>query len=310
MTELQFMSAGGAGKKLALHEPQGKPKAIVQVAHGMAEYYARYYPLAEALAAAGCVAAGYDHLGHGPDTPRDGLGYFADSDGWQKVVDDMRTAHDLLRARYPGCPFILLGHSMGSFLAREYLLQYGEGLDALVISGTGWMPAALVNTLVFLASAICAFGGKKKPSALLHRLSFDANNKSFRPNRTGFDWGSSDNEQVDLYVNDPLCGFMFTAGGMRDLGRGLQQLGRLDRLSGIRNKDLPILFISGEKDPVGGRMAEGPKTVAAQYKRAGLRNITMQLYPEGRHEMFNEVNREEVRANLIRWIDGLNLQYK
>lgn len=306
MTVLNFESAGGGSKKLVLHEPQGRPRAVIQIAHGMAEYYARYYPLAEALAKAGFVTAGYDHLGHGPDTQRERLGYFADEKGWQKVLDDMHTAHELLAKRYPGCPMILLGHSMGSFLSREYLLQHGDGLDALVLSGTGWMAPPLVNAMVFLSSAVCAFGGKKKPSLFLHKIAFAANNKPFRPNRTSFDWGTGDPEQVDLYVNDPLCGFMFTAGAMRDLAGGLKRLTRLERLQGIRNKQLPILFISGELDPVGGKKAEGPKTVAAQYRQAGLRNITMQLYPQGRHEMFNEVNREEVRANLIRWIEGLN----
>lgn len=302
MTVLSFTGADGRTRKLVLHEPQGRPRAVVQIAHGMAEYYARYYPLAEALASAGIVAAGYDHLGHGPDAPKDQLGYFAPENGWQKVVDDMHTVHSLLKERCPDCPQVLLGHSMGSFLAREYLLQHGEGLDGLVLSGTGWMPPLLVNTALGLAGIVCAFGGEKKRSPLLHQLAFAANNKPFRPNRTAFDWGSRDEAQVDLYIKDPLCGFMFTGGGMRDLFSGLKKLTRLERLGGIRNKEIPVLFISGEQDPVGGKNAEGPRTVAAQYKQAGLTNITMQIYPGGRHEMFNEINREEVRKNLIAWL--------
>lgn len=304
MTELSFISAGGGKRRLTIHEPQGKPSAVVQIVHGMAEYYARYYPLAEALNAAGIAAAGHDHLGHGADTPAGQLGYFADRDGWQKLVDDVHTIHLILKERYPESRHILLGHSMGSFVSREYLLQHGgEGMDALALSGTGWMPPAVIYPGLLLAKTVCFFGGAKKPSMLLHKLAFSKNDKPFRPNRTSFDWGSGDDEQVDLYVNDPLCGFVFTGQGMHDLFTGLKQLTRLDRLNGIENKELPILFISGEMDPVGGKSAQGPKQVAAQYRHAGFADVTMQLYPKGRHEMFNEVNRDEVVNNLIAWIN-------
>lgn len=307
MRELSFTSAGGGSRKLRLHEPEGKPSAVVQIVHGMAEHYARYYPLAEALAAAGIAAAGHDHLGHGPDTPKEKLGYFAPQDGWQKLIDDVHHVHCLLKERYPDSRHILLGHSMGSFLAREYLLQHGgKGLDGLVLSGTTYMAAPMLNAAIPLAGAVCALGGAKKPSKLLHELAFAKNNKPFRPNRTTFDWGSTDEKQVDLYVSDPLCGFMFTGRGMHDMFTGLKKLTKLERLETLPDKDLPILFISGEQDPVGGKNAQGPKTVAAQYKKAGCNDVTMQLYPKGRHEMFNEVNRNEVISNLIAWINRAN----
>ena len=266
MRELSFTSAGGGSRKLCLHEPEGKPSAVVQIVHGMAEHYARYYPLAEALAAAGIAAAGHDHLGHGPDTPKEKLGYFAPQDGWQKLTDDVHHVHCLLKERYPDSRHILLGHSMGSFLAREYLLQHGGiGLNGLVLSGTTYMAAPMLNAAIPLAGAVCALGGAKKPSRLLHELAFAKNNKPFRPNRTTFDWGSTDEKQVDLYVSDPLCGFMFTGRGMHDMFTGLKKLTKLERLETLPDKDLPILFISGEQDPVGGKNAQGPKTVAAQY---------------------------------------------
>lgn len=304
MKELFFSSAAGGNRKLTIHEPQGKPTAVVQIVHGMAEYYARYYPLAEALNAAGIAAAGHDHLGHGEDTPKERLGYFADQDGWQMLVDDVHTAHLALKERYRDSRHILLGHSMGSFISREYLLQHqGQGIDGLVLSGTGFMPPALVYPALLLAKTVCALGGATKPSEILHKLAFSKNNRPFRPNRTSFDWGSADEEQVDLYVNDPLCGFMFTGRGMYDLFTGLTQLTRVSRLDEVENKKLPILFISGERDPVGGKSAQGPKEVAAQYKKTGFSDVTMQLYPQGRHEMFNEVNRDEVVKNLIAWIN-------
>ena len=152
MRELSFTSAGGGSRKLRLHEPEGKPSAVVQIVHGMAEHYARYYPLAEALAAAGIAVAGHDHLGHGPDTPKEKLGYFAPQDGWQKLTDDVHHVHCLLKERYPDSRHILLGHSMGSFLAREYLLQHGgKGLDGLVLSGTTYMAAPMLNAAIPLA---------------------------------------------------------------------------------------------------------------------------------------------------------------
>ena len=311
MTELSFASAGGGSRKLRIHEPEGKPSAVVQIVHGMAEHYARYYPLAEALAKAGIAAAGHDHLGHGPDTPKEKLGYFADQDGWQMLIDDVHTAHCLLKERFPDSRHILLGHSMGSFLSREYLLQHGgKGLDALVLSGTTYMTAPMLNAAIPLAGAVCALGGAKKPSKLLHELAFAKNNKPFRPNRTTFDWGSTDTKQVDLYVNDPLCGFMFTGRGMHDMFTGLKKLTKLERLETLPEKGIPILFIAGEQDPVGGINAQGPKTVAAQYKKAGFNDVTMQLYPKGRHEMFNEVNRGEVISNLIAWINRANHSQK
>lgn len=303
MTELTFASAGGGERSLFVHEPAGKPAAVVQIVHGMAEHYARYYPLAKALADAGFVVAGHNHLGHGPDTPKEKLGYFSDEKGWDKLVDDVHTIHSVLKDRYPDSRYIVLGHSMGSFISREYLIRYrGEGLDGLVLSGTAWMPPHVVYPALALAKLVCVMGGAEKPSMLLHKMAFSKNDRLFKPNRTTFDWGSADTEQVDLYVNDHLCGFPFTGRGMYDLFSGLIKLTKLDRLKELPNKNMPILFISGEQDPVGGKKAQGPKEVAAQYKRAGMRNVTMQLYPRGRHEMFNEVNRKEVTENLIAWL--------
>lgn len=304
MIQLLFESAAGGKRRLLIHEPKEKPLAVVQIVHGMAEHYTRYFPLAEALRQAGFAVAGHNHLGHGADTPCEQLGYFADRDGWQKLVNDVHSVHALLKDRYPQARHILLGHSMGSFIAREYILQHpDEGLAALVLSGTAWMPPPVIYPAAGLASLVCLLGGAKKPSAFLHNLAFASNNRKFRPNRTSFDWGSSDERQVDMYVKDPLCGFIFTGRGMHDLFDGLRRLTKLERLKATSGKQLPILLISGEQDPVGGHQAKGPKAVAAQYKAAGFEDVTMQLYPQGRHEMFNEINREEVVNNLIGWMN-------
>lgn len=300
---IPFQSSGGIGKELILSLPEGSPKGIIQITHGMAEHYSRYARLADYLAQNGYAVAGYDLLGHGVDTPKDKLGYFGSSDGWQKLVDDMHIVHAILVNRFPGSRHIMLGHSMGSFLTREYVIQHGdEQLDGIILSGTAWMPAGLLNVVYPITSLVCSSGSGKKPSQLLNKLIFDKNNKAFAPNRTKYDWISSDDEQVDLYVNDPLCGFVFTGCGFKDLIFGLKQLTKLDRLKSIP-KDLPVLFISGKKDPVGGKEAEGPQAVAEQYKNEGIADITLQFYDKGRHEMFNEVNREAVMRNLLAWLE-------
>lgn len=296
---IPFRSAGGIEKQLVLHEPKGSPKGVIQITHGMAEHYSRYFHLAEFLAKNGYAVAGHDLLGHGADTPKDQLGYFASRDGWQKLVDDMLTVHRILTKRFPDCRHIMLGHSMGSFLTREYVIQHGqEQLDGIVLSGTAWMPAGLLN----IVHPLTALVSSKKPSKLLNKLIFDKNNKAFSPNRTAFDWISSDEAQVDLYAKDPLCGFVFTGSGFKDLIFGLKGLTKLERLQSV-SKKMPVLFISGKADPVGGIDAQGPQTVADQYRMAGLKDITLQLYDKGRHEMFNETNREDVMKNLLVWLD-------
>lgn len=300
---IPFSSAGGVEKILSLALPQDSPKAVIQLTHGMAEHYSRYRELAEFLAARGFVLAGYDLLGHGADTPKDKLGWFGQNDGWQKLVDDMHMVHAILTNRFPDTRHMMLGHSMGSFLTREYVIEHGnEQLDGIILSGTAWMPPALLNLVYPVTALICSTGGGRKPSQLLNKLIFDKNNKAFAPSRTMYDWISSDEDQVDLYVEDPLCGFVFTGCGFKDLIFGLKQLAKVERLDRIP-KDLPVLFISGKEDPVGGKQAEGPKKVADQYKNAGITDITLQLYDNGRHEMFNEVNREEVMQNLLAWLE-------
>ena len=304
MNTLTFTSGNGETRKLILHEPEGEPKAVLHIVHGMAEHYKRYYPLAQYLCARGFAVAGHDLIGHGPETPESELGYLGGSNGWQKLVDDLKTVHAILGQRWPKTRQVMLGHSMGSFLAREYVIQSGhDKLDGLVLSGTGFTTPALCNTGLVMAQAVCAFGGMKKPSPYIDRIAFSGNNKTFKPARTNLDWLSRDEKEVDKYIADPYCGFVFTGGGYRDLFLGLKLLTKLDRLDKVP-KSLPILMISGERDPVGGKDLSGMRAVAEQYRKAGLGNITIKTYADGRHEMFNEINRDEVRADLLAWLDS------
>ena len=273
-------------------------RAVVLMVHGMAEHIERYAPTAQALCEKGFVAAGFNHRGHGREWPEKRLGHFADKEGWDKVIMDMHAVMTHLKNEYPGVPFVLLGHSMGSFAAREFALRYGRELSALVLSGTGYYPRALCAGGVCMASLF----PKSKPAPLLDKLVFSANNRPFAPARTPFDWLSRDNRQVDAYIADYRCGFVFTGKAYKDFFGGLYRLADRCRLNDLP-KGLPVYFLSGDKDPVG-QMGKGVRRVADEMKAAGLTRVTVKLYPGARHELFNEINQQEVWAHLTAWLDA------
>ncbi|NLW21134.1 MAG: alpha/beta hydrolase [Clostridiales bacterium] len=302
MSTLPFPLPGPYPRQLHLWEPEGSPRGLVLLSHGMAEHIARYDHVGQALVNLGFVVAGYNHLGHGPEAPL--LGWMARADGWGAMLQDLRGVMDFMAARHPGLPRVLLGHSMGSFLAREYALRYPDGLDALVLSGTGWHPRALCLAGLLPARALSLLGRSNKPSGLLDRLAFSAHNKRFlRADGTGYEWLSRDDAQVRAYARDPLCGFVFTAGGFADLFSGLLALSDTRRLAALPNT-LPVYLMSGMDDPVGG-WGRGVETIARQYREAGLVDVTVRLYAGARHELFNETNRAQVISELAGWLDGL-----
>lgn len=287
-------------RQLRLWMPEGSPRAVLLISHGMAEQIDRYDRLASRLNQAGFLVAGYNHLGHGAEAPL--LGWFAAQDGWGQAVQDLHTTMNWLASQTPGVPRVLLGHSMGSFLSREYLLRYPEALDALVICGTGWFPRTLAQSAQLTARILKALGKGRKPSKLLDKLAFSTHNKPFeKDGKTPFDWLSRDEDEVRKYVDDPYCGFVFTTGGFYDLFSGLKALADTSRIAGLP-KSLPICMISGAKDPVGA-FGEGVKTVYHQYKDAGFVDLQMKLYEGARHELFNETNRNEVMDDLAAWLD-------
>lgn len=301
MREIPFPGWENSARSLYVQEPQTAVRGVVLVLHGMAEHAARYHLLAGHLADCGYVVAVYNHLGHGPETPKDQLGYFADKYGWQLLVEDAERVRGYLAETYPNVPFILLGHSMGSFVARGYAIQYPDGLDALVLSSTGWHPRATCLLGGTLARVACVLGKGKQPARLLHNMAFSANNKGITPLRTDMDWLSRDEKEVDAYVADPLCGFPMTNAGYRDLFDGLLELTHVDRLA-VLSKDLPVLVISGRDDAVGGG-GTGPATIARQYRDAGLTDVQLQLYDGARHELLHELNRVQVTMDLMDWLD-------
>ncbi len=299
MTTLPFPGASPYPRSLTLWEPGAAPRSCVVLSHGMAEHIARYEALGKYLAARGYLVCGYNHLGHGAEAPR--KGFFADDKGWDKLLLDLDSVIRFLAGRHPGVPLVLLGHSMGSFLAREYALRYPERLSALVLSGTGYYPPPLCRLGQALAGLHCAFGQGEKEAGLIHQLAFAGNNKPFTPAATPNDWLSRDAAEVQLYEKDPLCGFVFTARGYQDLFGGLMKLTRFQRLKALPQA-LPVLLISGAEDPVGGQ-GKGVEAVAAQHREAGLSHVQVRLYPGARHELFHEINREDVFADLARWLD-------
>lgn len=283
--------------------PEGTPKAVVQIAHGIAEYIDRYDEFMAFLAQNGYVAVGNDHLGHGKSITGPGQqGFFAEDLGWMYVVEDMDLLRTQMRREYPDLPYILFGHSMGSFLTRTYIILHPEKYDAVILSGTGHQGAPLVAAGLAMSQAAVKLYGPHKIGKTLNDICFGTYNKGFDHPRTPFDWLNRDEAEVDKYIADPLCGFVATVSLFRDMMSGIKFITaqrNIDRM----NKEAPVYFMSGDQDPVG----ENGKGVERAYKAfcaAGLKDVFMRLYPGGRHEMLNELNKQEVFRDVVNWLDS------
>ena len=296
-----YLASNGAGRMhCALWEPESAPRAVVQIIHGIAEHIGRYDHFARFLTQRGFVVCADDHMGHGLSVEAGGIyGYF--SGGWLSAVADERTLYEEMKRRYPALPYLMLGHSMGSFLLRTYLYTYPDAVDKAVISGTGWEDPMKVRMGKLVCKLEEARIGEKNTSALVTKLMFGSYNRAFGPVTSPNAWICSDDAVVAAYDADPLCGFDATVGLARDLLTGVgmnEQQENLDKM----NKQLPIMFISGCKDPVGG-MAKGVLKCIDAFKRSGMKDITIKLYPEGRHEMLNERNKDEVYQDVLTWLE-------
>ncbi len=291
-----FRSVAGPMLYPRLWKPEGDIRAIVQILHGMAEHIDCYNEMAKRLSQAGILVVGHNHLGHGEQAEQ--LGHFGRG-GFDALVQDAHTLRLEVQKDYPDVPYFLFGHSMGSFVARNYCLVQEQGLSGVILSGTGHFPPPLVTVGLMLAKLLCALGGERKPSKFLENMSFAGYNKDWSPVRTDKDWISRNTDKVDSYIADPLCGFTFTAGAYRDMFLGLKKL-YPQNLSSM-DTSVPVLLYAGASDPVGGRGA-GVKKVAAEMKAAGVQDVTVKLYENGRHEMHNEPNREQVVQDMIDWI--------
>jgi alpha-beta hydrolase superfamily lysophospholipase len=298
-----FTLKGADGAKIFVYSwlPDSKPLAAVQISHGMAEHAARYERFAEALTAAGYAVYAPDQRGHGKTAGSlEGVGWIAENGGWDLVVDDLHRLTGTIKEKHPGVPVFLFGHSMGSFLSRNYIARWGSEVRGVVLSGTGGNPGLLGKVGILVARLEKILKGGKAKSPLMTSLSFGAFNKPFKPNRTDFDWLSRDKAEVDKYVADPYCGGVFSAGFWADFLTGLDSLYRPDYLPKVP-RNLPMYLFSGEKDPVGNN-TKGVREVYDSFKNAGFTDVTLKFYPDGRHEMLNETNRAEVFKDVIDWL--------
>ncbi len=282
--------------------PEDEPKGILQICHGMVEYIERYHEFAEYLCRHGYYVTGHDHLGHGKSVKDETeYGYFPKKNGNRCVIGDIHQLRMITSKKYPGVPYLMLGHSMGSFLLRQYLTEHGEGLAGVVIMGTGYQPMAVLEAGQLLCRVTALFKGWKYRSKFVDNLSFGSFNKRFEPGETGREWVTSDTELCRRYVEDPMCMFRFTVGGYYQMFEGMKALSRAGSMAQIP-RDLPVLFTAGADDPVGA-FGKSVKKVYKKYKSAGMKKVAIKLYAGGRHEILNETIRNQVYEDLFVWCE-------
>ena len=304
-SEFFFPSSDG---KTLIHVNQWTPSerrilGVVQIAHGVAEYGARYAPFARFLCGHGFVVVANDHLGHGQSLiPGGPMVYLGEKDGWWNVVDDMECLRSRVAKVFPDRPYFLFGHSMGSFLSRTHLIRYPGRLDGCILCGTGHQSPALIAGGKLIADREIRRLGKKAFSARADDLAFGAYNKAFAPTRTRFDWVSASEENVDAYIADPLCGGDTTLGLFRDMLDGLSYITRQSNMDKM-DADLPVFFIAGDQDPVGD-MGKGVRKAHDCFKKAGIRDLSIKLCHGLRHEILNEASRQYVYRDVLDWLEA------
>lgn len=297
-----FNAADGAEIKYLRWIPNGTIKAVLQIVHGMAEHASRYDEFAQFLNERGYAVYANDHRGHGLTAACvENTGHFADKNGWALVVNDCRILFDKIKTETADIPVFLLGHSMGSFIARDLVSQCGNEYKGMILSGTSWNTAMLVLPGKFIAKLQKFFLGKKHKSKFLVNLSFGSFNKKFKPNRTDFDWLSRVPEFVDRYVKDEYCGFYCSAGFFDDMFTGILKIQKKKTIQKMPVA-LPVLLACGENDPVG-NYTKSVKQVYKVFKGYGIKDIELKIYFQARHEILNEINRKEVYADFLRWMD-------
>lgn len=281
----------------------GKYRAVLQITHGMVEYIERYRAFAEFLNDNGFLVVGHDHIGHGESiVSKDEWGFFAEHPS-DTVVADMHTLREITRKEHPGVPYFMLGHSMGSYMLRKYLAIHGEGLTGAIIMGTGCIPDNTTKLAMFIAKLQAAFFGWHHRSKLLQKLSYDKYYHQF--DLTGKDasnsWLTKDEEIVKTYYADPKCTFVFTVNAYMGLFEAVLFDNQQENIEAVP-KSLPLFFVSGAMDPVGG-CGSGVKKVYNKFDTAGKEDITWKLYDNDRHEILNETDRDVVYHDILAWMN-------
>ncbi|MGN0275896.1 MAG: alpha/beta fold hydrolase [Hominisplanchenecus sp.] len=283
--------------------PEGEIRAVLQISHGMVEFVERYDAFAAYLAGQGILVTGNDHLGHGESIrTKEDYGYFAEENGNVVLIKDIHRLRRMTEEAWPNVPYFLMGHSMGSFLVRQYLCGYGRGLNGAIIMGTGYHPRAEVLAGMTLTKTMAKTKGWRYRSRLIDSLAFGGYALSQKKRRTDRDWLTKDEKIVDDYIADERCQFMFTLNAYYNMFLGLYKLTFADYLSNMP-KGLPVLFTSGAQDPVG-KNGKGVLKVYTDFKESGMRNVDLRLYPGDRHEILNELDREKVYSDILEWIEA------
>lgn len=281
--------------------PENGIKAVLQISHGMLEHIERYYDFAEYMSEQGILVVGNDHLGHGSSiVNEENRGYFDEDDGNKVLIEDMHKLFSIIKSENADKPYFILGHSMGSFLTRQFITIYGNEIDGAIISGTGQQPVGRIKFGMFVTKLIAYFKGWNYRSKFVDHLVLGGNNKKFEPARTKFDWLTRDDDIVDNYISDSRISVIFTLNGFYNLFNGILKMNEQENLKLIP-KDLPMIFLSGDMDPVGNFSKDVIKAFNI-YKNLGMKNISMKLYNGDRHEILNEIDREQVYEDILLWI--------
>lgn len=304
--EFYFDSRDGQSKIHAVRfsPDEGKVvRGVVQIVHGMSEHIERYVEFAEFLTDKGFVVTGEDHLGHGKSVGQNGkLGYFCKQDPATVVVRDVHRLKKMTEGLYPGVPYVIIGHSMGSFILRNYLIRYGTGITGAIILGTGMQARGLVKAAKTVAKIQTLLVGAGKPGKLIDKLSFGSYNARIAEPKSSFAWLSRDEKKVAEYDADPFCGFTFTANGFCTLFELIDRLYNVESLQKIP-KELPVLMAAGDADPVGD-YGSGVKRAYESLRSVGMTNVQLKLYNDCRHELLNELNRAEVMSDILNWLEN------
>lgn len=301
--EFYFDSRDGEHKLHAIRWiPEAeKPVCILQIVHGMTEYVDRYDDFANYLAERSILVVGDDHLGHGLSVKEgEPYGYFCKHDASTVLVRDEHRLKKMMQEQYPGIPYIILGHSMGSFITRNYLLRYGTGIDGAIVMGTGMQPKPALLFGIVVTTVLSFIFGADHVSKFVNNAVFGSNDKQEEADGESGSWLSRNEENTRKYEADPLCNFTFTVNGFQALFKLIYNLHDKEKLKKMP-MNLPVIFLSGAEDPIGD-CGKGVEQVYQSFKEIGMENVQMKLYPKDRHEILNEVDKEDVYADIYRWI--------
>ena len=282
--------------------PEEEPKAILQIAHGVTEYILRYEEFAEYLTSKGIVVVGNDHIGHGSSIAENAKPmYFGPEGSFKYAVDDVNTLYKTTKEKYENIPYIILGFSLGSFIVRRFLIDYPDTVDGAILVGTGQIAPIKIKIAKFIAKSEAKKHGEDNPTPMIKSLSFDNYNKLFKPNRTDYDWLCLSKTSLDKYIKDEKRGKELSAGLFREMLSGMEYTGNLENIKKM-NKDIPIIFLSGEMDPVGEK-GKSVKKAYDYFKKAGIKDVSMKLYKDLRHDILHEDNAEQIYQDILEFIN-------